>query len=184
MRIDLGHTDVTSYSEAKPMLLEAITPCIEDAHAADVILAIHNHGRGWTGECFSVNDLVQTIGSAYLRARVCPGNFLLVEKESDPVASGTALIPLAGGIFLKDWRVMDDAEERGLPFFQVGKHRYIGTSIGKGVIDYARFFKALRMANYSGMLVLNIEPGTEDDLTAIRESVAFVRSALKKEHYE
>lgn len=184
MRIDLGHPDAPTYTEAKPFLLEAITPCLEDARQANVVLAIHNHGIGWTGESLVIKDLVETIGSPHLRARVCPGNFLLVSKESDPAASGAALLPLAAGIFLKDWRMMDDAEKQGLPSYQVGKHRYVGTSIGKGVIDYARFLASLRSANYAGVLVLNIEKGIEDDLTAIRESVAFVRNAFKGDHYE
>lgn len=197
MRIDLGDSEISSYAEAKSQILDSISPCIEDAYAADVILAIHNHGLGWTGESFVIKDLLETVASKYLQARVCPGNFFLVEKESNPVVSATTLLSLAKGILLKDWRRVTDGEvlnenptninkkygcyfsERAkAPVFQVRGKRYIGASIGKGVIDYARLFKSLNAAKYDGPLILKTEIGSEDDLTAIKESVAFIRNIL------
>ena len=84
------------------LLLEAIRPCVEDAQTDSVILTIHNHGLGWTGESMVIKDLIETVGSDYLRARVCPGNFLLVEKELDPVAASASLLPYAEGVLFRD----------------------------------------------------------------------------------
>lgn len=180
MRIDLGHTDSPDYFDVKSMLVDAIVPCVEDAKKANVVLAIHNHGTGWTGESLVIKDIIDTIDSPYLRSRLCPGNFLLVEKETDPVVSTVELIPLTGGMFLKDWCEQEDAGEKGLSYYEARGKKYIGTSIGKGVIDYTRFFELLNKADFSGIAVLNIEKGFEGDILAIRESVDFVRKTIRR----
>lgn len=139
---------------------------------AGVTLAIENHGR-LAGKSSQILDLIRRIGSPSVRSNADVGNFLLADEAPE-----NALSALAGNIrhvHLKDLAPARAASEE--VFESLAGTRYEGQAVGAGILPWKAIVAALEAQHYTGALSIEFE-GAEDELSGVRQSIAFLQSQL------
>ncbi len=171
-RIFGGHikdrTDSKALDEGLQRIVDALGEVVIEAEKFDLVLALENHGGlPCTGE--EQVKIIETINSPSLKATVDVGNYMQCGQEAH-VGSEIAA-PHAAYIHFKDFKKLpDDSSPLG--------YRLEACTIGKGNIDHKACIEVLAKAGYDGYVALEYE-GSEDEMTAVPESVDFMNHVLK-----
>jgi len=129
----------------------------------DIKLAIHNHGPG--------DDLYPSAESAYVKIKdrdkrmgLCIDIGHTKRIDRDPVQDITDYFDRVYDIHLKDVTAAEADGETCI--------------IGRGVIDFPAFLKAVSDLRYQGTLALEYEAEGNDPLPGMMQSIGFVKGIL------
>ncbi len=129
----------------------------------DIKLAIHNHGPG--------DDIYPSAESAYMKIKdrdkrmgLCVDIGHTKRIGRDPIKDVTDYFDRVYDIHLKD---VNAAEADGQTCI-----------IGRGVIDFPAFLKAVSVLQYKGTLALEYEAEGKDPLPGMMESIGYVKGIL------
>lgn len=130
----------------------------------DIKMAIHNHGPGDHQLYPSGVDAYNKIKHMDKRMGLCVDIGHTKRIKRDPVKDIKQCFDRVFDIHIKD---VDAAEANGKTCI-----------VGRGVIDYPRFLKAMVDIDYSGTLALEYEAEKSDPLPGMMESFGYVKGIL------
>lgn len=171
-RIFGGHLkdrrDPNAREEGKKIILDALSRVVRTAEDQGVVLALENHGGlPCTGE--EQVEVIEAIGSEYLRATIDVGNYMQCGQEGHAgtqIAAGHAAY-----LHFKDFRKMADTSS---PWGWTIEP----CTVGEGDVDHGACLKALRRAGYVGHVAIEYE-GPDDESTGVPASVAYTRRVIE-----
>lgn len=140
---------------------KAMHEIVPYAEGKGVVLALENHGGlPCSGE--EQVEIIEDINSPNLQATVDIGNYMgMPQKPED----GTALaVRYCCYVHVKDLRILEGGKmERA--------------TLGEGEVDVPKCLKIIKDSGYQGYVALEYE-GTEDELTGVPKSVAYMKKVL------
>ena len=163
-----------TYEQAKEWIIEGLKEGARYAEEKDVVLALENHGL-LAGKSSQVREIIELVGSKYLRATVDIGNFLLVGESS--VEAVKNLADFAVHIHLKDFKKVPP-EYQGEAYRGLEGVRLIGTVAGEGEVNLPEVLKILHSSGYRGYLSLEYE-GPEDPKYGVEKSIKNTKKILE-----
>lgn len=163
-----------TYEQAKEWIIEGLKEGAKYAEKHNVILALENHGL-LAGKSSQVREIIELVGSNYLRATVDIGNFLLVGESS--VDAVKNLADVAVHIHLKDFKKVPPDYE-GEAYRGLGGIKLVGTVAGEGEVNLPEVLKILNNSGYKGYLSLEYE-GPEDPKYGVEKSINNTRKILE-----
>ena len=146
--------------------LKAVAPVAE---GAGITLALENHGL-LAGKTKQIQQLIERVDSASVKANADIGNFLLVDE--DPLKAVETLLPHIAHVHAKD---MIPVSEGG--FQSLSGRRYRGGAIGEGIVPVGPIMKRFDEAHYEGYLSLEFE-GDGDEREGVERSMAALHALL------
>ena len=157
-----------SFESARGMIVEGFYRIAPEAEAAGITMAMENHGRlAATSE--QVMRIIKSVGSSALKSTLDTGNFAI--GDEDPVVAARNLASQVAHVHVKDiaW---DNVQGEGPQVFLSNAGRKLRPEvIGEGQIDFARIFRILKKAGFSGHLSLEYE-GNDPEPEAVARSTA------------
>lgn len=131
----------------------------------DMRIAIHNHGPGHRYD--KVSDCLKAVDGRDKRIGFCADLGHFIRSAEDPVKLLHAMKGRVWGVHLKD--------------FDSQKKDAHGVVLGKGVLDVAGVFKALKAIEFpaDGALSLEYEENPKDPIAEIQECIAVAAKAAK-----
>lgn len=171
MRICAGgrKTRPQDWVQHRQLLLPLLAEATEYASAAGITLALENHADLHATEML---ELLEAIDNPHLGVCLDTGNNLRMFEDAALVVE--ALAPHAKAVHLKDV-----AAYRGDP-------KTFGfwpsVPLGEGLIDIPRVLRALKDADYKGLLAVEIDflkPGFGDEMRAVAQSIKTLDSLLE-----
>lgn len=174
VRVFAGNVkDGMTFDQAFHWIVEGLREASKYALAAEVRLALENHGK-LAGKSDQVKRILDAVGSPVLGANPDTGNFLLVHEA--PHEAIAALANRAAMVHFKDFREAP-ADHEGFAYTSTDGLKYVGTALGEGDVALEACVKELANANFHGWLNIEYE-GAEDPATALPRSVAYTRKLL------
>ncbi|MFC4025079.1 sugar phosphate isomerase/epimerase family protein [Oceanobacillus longus] len=167
------HDDLT-YEDGQKWIVEGLKNCAETAEKEQIYLAIENHGL-LAGKSEQVEEIIQKVGSPYVKSTFDTGNFLLVHEK--PQQAFDRLKKDIVHVHFKDFREKDPSETVN-GFRSTEGVELIGTVPGDGQVDLAYIVEGLKAINYDGWLSIEYE-GFEDAKVSNEEAVQRLRNLLK-----
>jgi len=168
MRVFGGHNPDWSWDEAFGRICEGFHKVLEETEAAEVVLAIENHGAS-PGKAEQVIRILDAFGSDFLRACIDIGNFLPAGQA--PTEGTEQLAPYAAHVHVKDFRMTPAENELG--------YELAACKVGAGDIDIKGCLQVLKDNGYAGGLAIEAE-GPEDDMEAAIDSVDHLKAVLEE----
>ena len=164
MRVFGGQAGHLPEGEAMSLAAQGLAEVLDDAAAAQVVLAIENHSV--PGKAADVIDLLEELDSPWARACVDVGNFVPIGE--DPAEAVAQVVGYARHSHIKDWR----RDER-----EGGRVEWRPCMPGRGDIGYPAVLQAFARGGYEGALSIEAE-GPEDDLMAAEWATNWLRELI------
>jgi len=159
--------DPGARARRRQRVLDGLGQVVGEAAEHGIVLALENHG-GLPCTAEEQVQMIEAIGSPWLRATVDIGNYMSCGQEAHV---GTRLAAShCAYVHFKDFRKIPDPT---LPWGW-GTEACI---LGEGDVNLHGCVAALRDSGYAGFVALEYE-GKEDEQTGVPRSVAFMRSIL------
>lgn len=163
-----------TYEQAKEWIIEGLKEGAKYAEKNNVVLALENHGL-LAGRSEQVKEIIELVGSKYLRSTIDIGNFLLVgERSVDAVRN---LVNLVAHVHLKDFKEVPP-DYNGEAYKGIGGVRLIGTVAGEGEVNLKEVLEILHSSGYKGYLSLEYE-GPEDPKYGVEKSIENTKKILE-----
>jgi len=159
--------DPAARAARRARILEGLRAVVEEAETRGVVLALENHG-GLPCTAEEQAEIIEAVGSPYLRATVDVGNYMQGGQEGHEAARIAA--PYCAYVHLKDFRKVPDADS---PWGWTLE----ACTVGDGDVDHRACLAALEKAGYEGFVALEYE-GTEPEETGVPRSVAAMQQWL------
>lgn len=162
---DRSNTDI-----ARQQVLDALGEVVQEAEKYGIVLALENHGgmMPCTGE--EQVNIIEEIGSKFLRATIDVGNYMAGGQEGHV---GTRIAAkYAAYVHFKDFR------KKPAPSKPWGWD-IDACTVGKGDVDHYACLEVLKEADYNGFIALEYE-GPDDEAIGVPESVKFMNEIMKK----
>jgi len=154
-------TDPRVLATGRERVLLALRELTPVAARHGVVLALENHGGlPCTGE--EQVEMIQQIGSPFLRATVDVGNYMAGGQAGHVGAALAA--PYCAYVHFKDFRRLPDGSLES-------------TVIGEGEVDHRACLAALRKSGFDGFVALEYE-ANEDELRGVPKSIAHMRRVM------
>ncbi|RDW20658.1 sugar phosphate isomerase/epimerase family protein [Oceanobacillus chungangensis] len=163
-----------TYEDAQAWIVEGLKNCAESAEKEQIYLAIENHGL-LAGKSEQVEEIINKVGSPFVKSTFDTGNFLLVHEE--PKVAFDRLKDKIVHVHFKDFREKA-ASESVTGFLSTQGMELVGTVPGDGQVNLAYIVQGLKDSNYDGWLSIEYE-GFEDAQVANEEAVNRLRELLK-----
>ncbi|MDI3312389.1 MAG: sugar phosphate isomerase/epimerase family protein [Thermoanaerobacterium sp.] len=160
-----------SFDYAKGWIVESLKECVIYAEQKNVTLVLENHGK-LAGKANQIKNIIEEVGSDYLKANADVGNFLLVNE--DPYKAIEGLKDYIGYIHLKDLKRVIDEE---IGYYSIDGSKYQGTIVGKGYVPIKEIISLLQHVGYNGFLSIEYE-GIGDPIQDTIESINIVKLFL------
>lgn len=159
-----------SYEDGKKYILDSFSECSKYAEKNGVTMVLENHGL-FAGKSDQVKDIIETVGSNYLRSNPDTGNFLLVgEKPEDAVDK---LKKYIRHVHFKDFaKSADNTGYQGLD-----NQYYQGCILGDGIVNMNKIVDILDKYRYDGYLCIEFE-GPAPQIKGTVDSINYVKSLL------
>lgn len=164
-----------SFEEGAAWVTDSLASGADYARRQGITLVLENHGH-IAGRSDQVRSIIESVGSAALRANLDTGNFLLVGE--DPVEAAAALADLVALVHLKDFTGAAE-DETGHVYQGLDGQKYTGSIIGEGLVDLNAIHGILTRQGYDGWLSLEYEGNAEAVNDAVPRCLAAVRALLR-----
>ncbi len=155
----------------RKLVADGLAELIPHAKQAGVVMSIEDFGSPrapyQTGQ--EVLECCQWAGPEVM-ITYDSGN--MVMGDEDPVEALGIMRPRIVHAHAKDWELLPPDSQNCL-VSRSGK-KYVGTVVGRGVLDYPAIFAALKAMNYQGYVAFEYE-GRGDPVQATREGMAYLR---------
>lgn len=155
-------------------IVDGLAAGAEHAAQHGVTLALENHGL-MAGRSDQVQQIIDTVGSPFLRANIDTGNFLLVNQN--PTDAARALADMAALVHLKDFRHARP-DETAHVYKGLDGTGFTGAVVGQGEVDLPAIVAILRAAGYDGWLSLEYEGGDDPLVVGVPESLRAAQHLL------
>ena len=139
-------------------IAEALAACVDHARAADVVMALEDHGALCKNSTQMLYYLT-AVNSPYLRANVDIGNFWNYGEL--PENGVRTMAKYAAMVHVKDLRRINGT--------------LVPVPVGEGEIDFFNSFRLLTEAGYSGLVSLEYECQIGNPRHGITQSLAHMR---------
>lgn len=164
---DRGNAEALSLARQK--VLDGLGEVVQEAEKYGIVLALENHGgMPCTGE--EQVNIIETIGSKFLRATIDVGNYMQGGQEGH-VGTHIAAKYVAY-VHFKDFR------KKPTPLKPWGWDIEPCT-VGKGDVDHYACLQALKEVGYKGFIALEYE-GPDEESIGVPESVKFMNEVMKE----
>ena len=161
-------TDAQGRKAAGERVVGALKELAEDAEKLKLVLALENHG-GLPCRGEEQVEMIERVGSKYLRATVDVGNYMSCGQEG---IDGTRLAaPYCAYVHFKDCRKKPDPK---MPWGWNAE----SVVLGQGVVDLAACLKLIKVAGFDGFVALEYE-AAQEERTGIAESVKHMTEVMK-----
>lgn len=169
-----GCAEGQSHAEARRNVAEGLAELLPYAEERSVVLTIEDFGSPLapyqTGaECLECCELA----GPDMMLTYDTGN--MVMGDEDPVDFLTITKARVVHAHAKDWELLPPDAEQCLTA-RSGR-KYIGTTVGQGVLDYPAIIAALKAMGYGGFVSFEYE-GRGDPVQAAREGMAYLKNLI------
>jgi len=165
-----------TYNIAKEWIVDSLKEVTSYASEHNVILALENHGQ-LCAKSSQIIDIVNSVGSSYLRVNIDIANFLCVDE--DPLEAIVKLSPYAAYVHVKDLKKVEKEDKDEKIIVSLEGKRYLSCITGEGIIDLEDAFKRLKKANYTGYLSLEYEV-QRDNKIGVKRSIVNIKKILRE----
>ncbi|WP_010094783.1 sugar phosphate isomerase/epimerase family protein [Ornithinibacillus scapharcae] len=163
-----------TYQDGQDWIVEGLKESAKLAESEEIFLAVENHGL-LAGKSVQVEEIIQKVGSPYVRSTFDTGNFLLVHEASETAFD--RLKDYIVHVHFKDFRVKGSSEQVN-GFRSTEGVELIGTVPGDGQVNLEYIINGLKENNYDGWLSIEYE-GFDNPKIANIEAVDRLRKLLK-----
>jgi sugar phosphate isomerase/epimerase len=160
------------FDTAKQWIIDGFKKAADYAKEKGIIMVIENHGL-FVGKSAQVKELIELVGSEYLRANTDVGNFLLANEY--PLDSVRNLKDYVAFVHFKDFKEVSK-EEQG--YGALDGRKYMGTVLGQGEVPMKEIVDFLHENGYSGFLSIEYE-GPGDQIQGTIQSIKYTNSIIK-----
>lgn len=164
-----------AFEDGLAWIVEGLAASADHAAKYHVTMALENHGL-MAGRSDQVHQVIDAVGSTYLRANIDTGNFLLVNQN--PTDAARDLASLAALVHLKDFRRARPDEAEHIYKALDGKP-FTGAVVGQGEVDLPAIVKILGEAGYKGWLSLEYEGGDDPLTIGVPQSLQAAQGLLR-----
>lgn len=173
LRIFSGNTkDGVSFDTARGWIINSLKEASGYAEEMGITMVLENHGL-FAGRSSQVKELIEEVGSNYLKANTDIGNFMLVNEN--PLEAVKALKEYVGFVHFKDFKTASFDEEG---YAAVNGTKYQGTVLGKGEVPMKEIVEFLHNIGYKGFLSIEYE-GTGDQIKETLESLQYTKLIIQ-----
>ncbi|SHE46466.1 Sugar phosphate isomerase/epimerase [Caldanaerobius fijiensis DSM 17918] len=159
-----------SYEDGKRWIIECFKECVKYAEKKGVVLALENHGL-FAGKSQQVKEIIEVVGSKYLRSTADTGNFFLVGEKPDEAVDN--IKEYIVHVHFKDFK----RSEPGKGYKGLGDVYYVGCVLGQGDVEMKRIVDIIQSAGYNSYLAIEFE-GADPQIQGTVESINFVKKLL------
>lgn len=142
-----------NFDAALGRMIEALQMALDWARTRRVKIALENFGQ-LSGRSDQILELIHAIEHSSFGLTADVGNFLLVDEN--PVDALRKLGKHLFHIHINDFIEATDADTEGVLISTSGK-RYVGTELGKGVVDVGAVLALLEKIDYEGYVSLEYQ---------------------------
>lgn len=164
-----------AFEDGLAWIVEGLAAGAEYAAKYRVTMALENHGL-MAGRSDQVRQVIDAVGSPYLRANIDTGNFLLVNQN--PTDAARDLAALAALVHLKDFRRARPDETEHI-YKALDGTAFTGAVVGEGEVDLPAIVRILGEAGYTGWLSLEYEGGEDPLEIGVPQSLRAAQKLLK-----
>lgn len=161
-----------AYEDAKSWIIDNFKKAASYAERQGVTMVVENHGL-FVGKSKQVKELIETVGSKYLRANTDVGNFLLANEN--PLEAVVALKDYVSFVHFKDFK---ETEKDQPGYLAMDGRKYMGTVLGEGEVPMKEVVDFLYNEGYKGYLSIEYE-GPGDQIAGTLESIKYANSIIK-----
>jgi sugar phosphate isomerase/epimerase len=163
-----------AWDEMRPILIDGLGDCLELAAQKRITLALMNCGRLCNGSTRML-ELLQQIGSDYLKISLDIASFLLVNEE--PADAVRTLAADVRSVHFTDVRNTDTYI--GDRWATVQGRQLLPCALGEGIVPQREVLYALKQVNYDGYInVLYV--GDEEPAVGIERSASYLKTMLRE----
>lgn len=164
-----------AFEDGLAWIVEGLAAGADYAAKYEVTMALENHGL-MAGRSDQVRQVIDAVGSPYLRANIDTGNFLLVNQN--PTDAARDLASLAALVHLKDFRRARPDETEHI-YKALDGTPFTGAVVGQGEVDLPAIVKILDEAGYGGWLSLEYEGGDDPLTIGVPQSLQAAQGLLR-----
>ncbi|NLF37867.1 sugar phosphate isomerase/epimerase [bacterium] len=171
----IGSKDETAdWDESMKTIVASLKDCLELAERKRVTLAFANSGQVLNG-AKRMNDVLDAVGSEFLRACIDVASLLLVEEEPADV-----LRELQGSIanvYFTDARSSDTYI--GNKWTTVRGRQLTPCAVGEGIVPQREVLYTLKRLDYAGYVTV-LYQGEEEPAVGIERSATYLKTILRE----
>lgn len=161
-----------SYEDCFECIVSSFKKCVKTAEEKGVYFCLENHGV-LAGKPEQVKQIIDAVGSPNLKSTADTGNFNIV--GADPYEAVKMLINDIGHVHFKDMIETED----GVWVSPEGK-KFLGCTIGDGVVELDAIVKYLSEKGYDGYISIEYEAPESECFTNVKKSIEHTRSLIEK----
>lgn len=161
-----------SFDTARVWIVDSFKEAVQYAEEKNITMVLENHGL-FAGKSSQVRELIDQVGSEFLKANTDTGNFMLVGEDSFEAVKN--LNGYIGFVHFKDFKEVAENEHG---YKSIDGRKYQGTIIGQGEVPMKEIVDFLYNNSYDGYLSLEYE-GIGDPLYETGESIKYTKSIIK-----
>jgi sugar phosphate isomerase/epimerase len=165
VRVFSGDKDEeVTYEQAKSWIINGLKEAAQYAGSKGITLCLENHGY-FAGKADQVLEVIQEVGSSFLKSTFDTGNFLLV--DDNPNEAIIKLKHQIAHVHFKDFSIVEE-NYQGHIYHSINGIRYAGRIPGEGVVDLHHILSQLKQDGYNGWLTVEYEGDEEQKEGSIR----------------
>ncbi len=173
MGTGLGES-LEDWGEAREALVEGLKDCLELAERKRVAVSITNGGKLLNGSN-RLLDLLQAVGSEYLKVSIDVAAFLVVDEE--PADAVRSLLSDIRSAHFTD--VKNSDQYLGNHFSTVGGRQLVPCALGEGIVPQREVLYAMRQIGFQGYITVHYQ-GDEEPAVGIDRSATYLKTMLRE----
>lgn len=173
MGIGLGES-LEDWGEALKELTEVLKDCLELAERKRVALSVVNGGKLLNGST-RLLELLQAVGSEYLKVCIDVAAFLVVDEE--PADAVRTLLSDIRSVHFTD--VKNGDRYLGNHYSTVSGRQLVPCALGEGIVPQREVLYALRQIGFQGYVTIHYQ-GDEEPAVGIDRSANYLKTMLRE----
>ena len=173
VRVFSGNLDETrSYDECFELIVDSFKKCVGYAEEKGVYLCLENHGL-LAGKPEQIKSIIDAVGSPNLKLTADTGNFNIV--GADPYKAVEMLVDDIGHVHFKDMIETEDGW-----WTSPDGRKFLGCTVGEGVVELDRIVELLSKRGYNGYISLEYEAPENECFEGVKKSIEYTQSLINK----